>query len=84
MHSHLSLQNVHARLFFGDSLKEPKGAKSAVPVELPIVKAFEEEKPRKTEDSNELVLAFSSLEEARDQLYKIGLPGKSILRDYFQ
>ena len=70
----MSLQNVHARLFYSDSIKsessssnplENEGSNSSVPAQLPIVKA-PEENPQKQKDLNDINLMFSTMEEARE------------------
>ena len=70
----MSFQNVHARLFYGDSIKaessssnpvETNGSNSSLPAQLLIVKA-PEENPQKAEDPNDISLMFSTMEEARE------------------
>ena len=70
----MSLQNVHARLFYSDSIKsessssnplENEGSNSSVPAQLPIVKA-PEENPQKQKDLNDINLMFSTMEEAKE------------------
>ena len=70
----MTFQNVHARLFYRDSIKsesissnplETEDSNSSVPAQLPIVKA-PEENPQKAEDPNDINLMFSTMEEAKD------------------